>query len=111
MFALHETTRRRVCRIAFVVLCVAPTLAVAAWIVRWYLPGRVEAEQARLSGQLFVDVRLADWREPRPDTIRTTSLTLANATGSTQLLQVGRLERRRKGDVQWLSLEQAKVDA
>lgn len=111
MFALHETTRRRVCRIAFMVLCVAPTLGVAAWIVRWYLPGRIEAEQARLSGQLFVDVRLADWSAPRPDTIRTTLLSLAQAPGNAQLLEVGRLESRRKGDVRWLTADQVTVDA
>ena len=31
MFALHETTRRRLCRAGFVLLCVVPTLCVAGW--------------------------------------------------------------------------------
>ena len=33
MFSLHETTRIRFCRAAFLALCIVPTCAVIAWAV------------------------------------------------------------------------------
>jgi hypothetical protein len=110
MFRLHETTQRRVCRWAFVVLCAAPTLAVAAWIVHSHRPWRLQDEQRRLSAALRVDVRLADWREPRPDAVRTASVELGDLTGPLGFAKLSKLEHRRVGDIAWLNAHAVVID-
>jgi hypothetical protein len=66
MFRFYDATRRRICLAAFCILCVLPTLAVAAWCVARNLPGRVRAEARALGRQLGLEVSLDDVRHPRP---------------------------------------------
>jgi hypothetical protein len=110
MFRLHETTNRRVCRWAFMLLCAAPTLAIAAWIGHGYRPWRLGDEQRRLGAALHVDVRLADWREPRPGAVRTASVELADPTEAVSFVRLAKLEHRRAGDAAWLTVENIDVD-
>jgi len=66
MFRLHETTRRRICVVAFFLLCIVPTVAVSAWCVWRQMPRRVAMEAQRLSGVLGLDVSLDGLSHPRP---------------------------------------------
>ena len=68
MFRLHEQTRRWLCRIGFLVLCLAPTLLVGAAAVRFrsasYLEARREEWAAVLSDKLGLDVQIAGLSYP-----------------------------------------------
>lgn len=66
MFSLHETTQRRVCRAAFLVLCVAPTLGTLAWIAWFHRPWRHDDWQRALSQQFHVRAIVEDIQSPRP---------------------------------------------
>jgi hypothetical protein len=69
MFRLHENTKTRICRGAFLALCVAPLCAVVAWSVlvntAWYRRSHERAIAARLGWQ----VRLQAVSTPRPGTL------------------------------------------
>ena len=44
MMQLHDKTRRRICLAAFFLLCLTPTVLVAAWCIAWQLPGHRSGE-------------------------------------------------------------------
>jgi hypothetical protein len=110
MFAFHETTRKRLCRTAFFALCVAPTLASAAWIGSHYFPGRKGRIARELSDALDVHVKLADWREPRPRMVRSGGLTLSDPNSGLSLLEVAAMESRSSGGVRHFAAEAVTVD-
>jgi hypothetical protein len=62
MFAMHDRTRRHPCRLAFVLLCVAPTVGVATWVCAirspMYLAARRVQWEQRLSQLLGLSVSL-----------------------------------------------------
>jgi hypothetical protein len=97
MFALHETTRKRVCRLAFFALCVAPTLTTAAWIGGHRSPGRKGRMARELSESFDVHVKLADWREPRPRMIRSRGVSLSDRRSGLALAEITALESRTVG--------------
>jgi len=66
MFALHETTQRRVCRVTFLVLCVVPTLLTLVGIAYCNRPWRENDWQRALRQKLHVRVSLDDISSPRP---------------------------------------------
>jgi hypothetical protein len=111
MFALHETTRKRVCRTAFLALCVAPTLAMASWTASHHWPGRHGRLSRELGRTLDVHVKLADWREPRPQTVRTSGMTLSDGATGQVLVNVARLEMQTGRGSQVLRIEEATVEA
>jgi hypothetical protein len=101
MFAFHETTRRRICRTAFVLLCLAPTLWTAAWIIQRRLPTYGAAQAMRLSNSLQVRAELMGYGEPRPQSVRCARLTLSDpATGQALVrMQAVRVHRNGAGSV------------
>jgi hypothetical protein len=109
MFRLHETSRRRVCRIAFVAFCLAPTAATAAWIAHWHRPWRVADQETRLSAYLGLGVRLADWREPRPGGGRTSTLTLVDPS-TAAIVELADLSLARAGASTSLVAQAATLD-
>jgi hypothetical protein len=66
MFRLHDITRRRICRVAFFLLCVAPTVGTVVWCARRHLPGVVDTETRRLEAALGLKVSLSGLRHLRP---------------------------------------------
>jgi hypothetical protein len=97
MFAFHETTRKRICRMAFFALCVAPTCVTAYWMAGHFWPGRLGRTARSISDALDVHVKLADWRESRPNTVRSSGLTLSDASTGNSLVEVRSLELRSGG--------------
>ena len=95
MFRLHETTRRRVCRLAFVVLCAAPTVSVVLWVLYAHRPGRLAAEQARIESDVHLAVRLADWQHPRPGAVRSAAIELVDPASGDVLVKLVEFERHR----------------
>ncbi len=66
MFSLHETTQRRVCRTAFVLGCVLPTLCAIAWVTYLHRPWRESDWQQMLRQQLHVQATVGEVRSPSP---------------------------------------------
>ena len=111
MFAFHETTRKRICRTAFFALCVAPTLATGLWIASHYMPG-ARGRTARVLGDVLdVHVKLADWRYPRPRTVRSAGITLSDPASGSLLAELSRMEAKQGGEVRALTVKQVRVDA
>jgi hypothetical protein len=111
MFRLHETTRRRVCRMAFVALCALPTLATAAWIGHWHRPWRVNDAELRLSSVLRSDVQLVDWREPRPAATRTRTVRIVVRGAAEPLVEAADVRSTCIDDSQVISIARVAVDA
>ena len=78
MFSLHETTRIRLCRAAFVALCLGPLCAVVAWsvVVRvdWYR----QAHERAIAARLGWTARLDEASTPRPNLLLYRGLELAD---------------------------------
>ena len=66
MFPLHETNRRLLCRVIFLMLVPLPTLAVVAWCGATHLPAYTAAYEDRLSAALGVRVQLDAVSHPLP---------------------------------------------
>lgn len=111
MFAFHETTRRRICRTAFVLLCLAPTLWTAAWIVQRRLPTHGAAQAMRLSTLLQVRAELTGYGEPRPQTVRCAGLNLTDLATGRSLVRLQGVRLRGHGGGSVISAERVTVDA
>jgi hypothetical protein len=66
MFSLHETTRIRLCRAAFVALCLGPLCAVLAWSVVVQLDWYRQAHEGAIGARLGWTARLDEASTPRP---------------------------------------------
>jgi hypothetical protein len=66
MFHLHDNTRTRLCRAAFIALCLVPTCAVLGWCVTVRLPSYRLAHERSIAAELGLPVRLANASTPRP---------------------------------------------
>lgn len=91
MFALHETTQRRVCRVAFVALCVIPTLITLGTVAYCNRPWRQTDWQRSLASRLHVRAKLDDISRPRPGTTVLTNLRLADLGLDSTLATIGEL--------------------
>ena len=78
MFSLHEVTKTRLCRAAFVGLCAVPTLAVLWWSVAVHLPDYRWAHEQTLAAALGLRVQLASVSAPRPGLTRYEGLELSD---------------------------------
>jgi hypothetical protein len=66
MFSLHETSKKRLCRAAFVLCCLAPTAGTLSWSVHRWCRGSDAAWQQRLSSALLLPTRVSRAVEARP---------------------------------------------
>jgi hypothetical protein len=69
MFSLHETTKIRLGRAAFVALCVLPTCAVLAYSVYVRTPAYRRMHERAIAANTGFEVRLAGASSPRPGTL------------------------------------------
>jgi hypothetical protein len=92
MFRLHDNTRRRICRAAFLLLCVLPTASVSVWCARRHLPGGAAAEAKRLERELGLEVSLAGLRYLRPGRVLYEGLELRDPETGRPLLRCRALE-------------------
>ncbi|MEX2172334.1 MAG: hypothetical protein WD851_23645 [Pirellulales bacterium] len=75
---LHETTQRRVCRFAFLVGCVVPTLVVLAFTAHVCLPGYALRWETPLGQLLDCKATVHQARMPRPGIARFKRLVLTD---------------------------------
>ncbi len=78
MMQLHDKTRRRICLAAFFLLCLTPTVLVAAWCIAWQLPGHRSGEIARLRQQTGLEVALDGLEHLQPGTVLYRGLVLSD---------------------------------
>lgn len=98
MFWLHETTRIRLCRRAFVVLCVLPTCAVLAWCAFVNGPIHRRLHEQALARQLGWHVRLAQVTSPRPGLTLYEELELTDPEAGQLLARLPFVEVQTTGD-------------
>ncbi len=111
MFALHETTRRRLCRAGFVLVCVVPTLLVVGWAT-WLRRTEYRDLVARgLSARLGFAVTLTSVRHPHPDVTLLEGLELADPETGKRLARVRLVEVDASGSVLTLVASQPEIDA
>ena len=94
MFQLYDRTRRRITLALFLVLCVAPTLAVSAWCFSRRLPAHVRSEARCLGWQLGMKVSLEDVHYPRPGMVRYEGLVLYDPETGGRVLSCPAIEAR-----------------
>lgn len=91
MFSLHETTQRRVCRVAFLALCVVPTLWTLAWIAWFHRPWRQDDWRRALSQQFHVRAAVEDIQSPRPGVTTIAKLEIADLHSGRSLAAISEL--------------------
>ncbi len=92
MFSLRERTRIRLCRTAFVLLCLAPTCLVLACAVAIRLPSYRRWHEAALADSLGVTTQLAAVSTPRPGSWRYEGLELRDPESDHVLARVPVME-------------------
>jgi hypothetical protein len=78
MFSLHERTKIRLCRTAFVLTCLAPTVLVLAWAISIRLPGYLRGHEQAIAAHLGLRVRLGAVHIPSPGVVLYESLELSD---------------------------------
>ena len=93
---MHESTQRRVCRVAFVIFCLVPTVLSVTWIAWFRRPWRENDWQRAISQQLHVRAKIEDILNPRPGVTRLLGVQLADLRNKNSLasLDSALLERR-----------------
>jgi hypothetical protein len=66
MFRLHETTKIRLCRAAFLALCIGPTCAVVGWTAYTHTPTYRRAHEQLIATQLGWQAKVKSATTPRP---------------------------------------------
>ncbi len=92
MPSLHETTRRTLCRVAFLALCVAPTIAVLAWAASANSSHRESEAENELAAALELAVSIDDVAYPRPGVAIYSGVVLSDGETRRVVAEVERLE-------------------
>lgn len=91
MFSLHERTQRKVCRMAFVVLCTVPTFVTLCWMLYFHRPWQEQDWRRALESALHVRIEVAHISAPRPGERTIESVRLATLQGREPLAEVEEL--------------------
>ncbi len=111
MFALHETTQRRVCRVSFILLCVVPTLLTLAGIAYSNRPWRQADWQRTLAQRFHVRAVLDDISRPQPGVTKLTNLQFADLRTAAPLGSIDKLSFGRQKSRQTFHAEHLVVEA
>ena len=88
---MHPTTRRWICRSAFVVFCLLPTSLVLARIVARKLPGYTRRMEVLLSNELDMKVSVDDLWHPRPGVTVAEGVVITDPESGTVFSQLDRV--------------------
>jgi hypothetical protein len=111
VLALHESTRRVVCRIAFLACCVAPTIAVAAWAMHARSPGRIAQAERELAGRFELAVSIDEIEYPRPETVLYSGIVLKDPVSGRVVAEINSLEATRYSHGVALVAPSVEIDA
>jgi hypothetical protein len=107
---LHETTRRTVCRVAFLALCVAPTVAVLAWAANARSPERVSELERELAAALELTVSVDEVKYPRPDVAAYSGVALVDSETRRVVAELEHVEVTRHAEGIVLVVPRAELD-
>lgn len=99
MFSLHETTKIRICRAAFVAVCVLPTCAVVAWSAFVRTPAYRQAHEQTIAAETGWQARLQRVSSPRPGTLLYEQLELSDRDTRQRLAVLPFVEIVARGEV------------
>ena len=94
MFSLRETTKIRLCRLAFVAVVLLPTGGVLGWSAAVRSDAYREAHEQAIAARLGLRARLARASSPRPDVMLYEGLELADPDTSEHLATLPFVEVR-----------------
>jgi len=96
MLALHDRTRRSICRIVFLAVCPLPTVSLLLWAAWLHTPLYRRAAIDAIEGRLGTHVTLAAIAHPAPGRIRYEGLVLADPDEGGPLLAFDAIEAVRE---------------
>ncbi len=115
MFALHETTQRNLCRIAFAILCAVPTLYVVGWAAAVNTPQYATAQRSSWEEELLakLGLRTTIGRVARPSrgVVLLQDVSFFAPESDTPLFQARVLEIRSYEDGWLITASQLEADA
>ncbi len=111
MFSLHETIQRRVCRVAFIVCAVVPTLLTISWAAYSLRPWREADWQRTLSQRLHVRGTVEEVTSPRPGILQLKNVRLADLRTEGPLAALDEVRARWQGSQLTLKADQLQVEA
>jgi hypothetical protein len=111
MFSLHETTQRRVCRVAFVVCAAVPTLLTFAWVVHAQRPWREADWRCTLSQQLHVRATVEQIASPRPGVVCLKKVRLADLRSDRPLGELDEIRVQWRGQQLTLVADHLRIEA
>jgi hypothetical protein len=98
MFSLHETTKIRLCRAAFLALCIGPVCAVLAWSVVIQLPWYRHAHEQALANRLGWQTKLTEVTTPQPGLVLYRGLELIDPSNGQPLARLPFVEIETEGE-------------
>src|SRR5689334_16379987 len=98
MFLLHDSTRRRMCRWAFLALGLLPLLVVTGWCYWVQTDGHRRAHELALSQLVGARVSLEDVTLPTPNITLYHGVTLSDGETGTSIVRIRLIEVERHGD-------------
>ena len=110
MFLLHERTRKSLCRVGFVALCVAPTCAVVVWAASRNGDGHRTRCEAQLSQVLGLTVTLGGIEHPEPGVVRYGDFVLADPETDAPIASAVQLQQRTTDSAILISISQLKIE-
>lgn len=111
MFSLHETTQRRVCRAAFILCAVVPTLATLIFVAYSLHPWRESDWQRLLAQRLHVHATVQQVASPRPGVTRLHQVQLADLRSERPLGSVNEIQVRWRGSRLVMSVDELRIEA
>jgi hypothetical protein len=97
MFLLHERTRKSLCKLGFLALCLLPTCAVALWAASRNGDFHRAACEAELSRLLRLQVTLGDVAHPEPGVVCYTDFVITHPETGAQIASAASIEVRDSG--------------
>lgn len=92
MFLLHERTRNSICRLGFLLGCLAPTVCLGGWLAIRQGEGYREARRAEWREAVGTDLSIGKLEFPRPNVVRVSEIALRPAFGLAAALSASTIE-------------------
>lgn len=107
---LHETTQRRVCRIAFLAGCVLPTLFLLAAVARFWLPNYTQQWETPLDQLLGCRVTIDQIQTPTPGVMKFKRVVLSDPEVGTNLANFEGVTYAIRARTTRISIDRAEVN-
>ncbi len=110
MFPLHQTTRRRICRSGFVLLCAVPLALVLLWATWLARPEHRDGVARELGQRLGMSVKLSAVRHPRPMVTLLEGLELSDPETGAHLARLRMVEIDSSGGILLIAGYQPEIE-